>query len=100
MSGVWHSAWIALGRKRLRTLLTMSSIAIGTAMVVLVICIGGIGTRAVDNELENMGMNGLSVSSTEGLTEQALISIRCLSSVRQAMPLSLQFASAVTGDRS
>ena len=42
MSGIWRSAWMALGRKRLRTLLTVSSIAIGTAMVVLVICIGAI----------------------------------------------------------
>ena len=68
MSGVWHSAWIALGRRRLRTLLTISSIAIGTAMVVLVICIGGIGTQAVNNELESMGINGLSVSATTGLS--------------------------------
>lgn len=100
MSGVWHSAWIALGRRRLRTLLTISSIAIGTAMVVLVICIGGIGTRAVNNELESMGINGLSVSATTGLSEEALTSIRCLSSVRQAMPLSLQFAAAAAGERS
>lgn len=99
MRGVWRSAWMALGRKRLRTLLTISSIAIGTAMVVLVICIGGVGTQAVNRELENMGINGLSVSATDGLTVTALTSIRCLSSVRQAMPLSLQFASAmVQGD--
>ena len=98
MRGIWHSAWIALGRKRLRTLLTISSIAIGTAMVVLVICIGGVGTQAVYNELENMGINGLSVSATGGLTTEALTSIRCLSSVRHAMPLSLQFATATAGD--
>ena len=95
MSGVWRSAWMALGRKRLRTLLTVSSIAIGTAMVVLVICIGGIGTQAINNELESMGINGLSVSATDGLTVTDLTAIRCLSEVRQAMPLSLQFASAV-----
>lgn len=94
MSGVWRSAWMALGRKRLRTLLTISSIAIGTAMVVLVICIGGVGTQAVNHELESMGINGLSVSASDGLTVSALTSIRCLSAVRQAMPLSLQFASA------
>lgn len=97
MRGVWRSAWTALGRKRLRTLLTVSSIAIGTAMVVLVICIGGVGTQAVNRELESMGINGLSVSASDGLTVSALTSIRCLSSVRQAMPLSLQFASAVVG---
>ena len=94
MNGVWRSARIALGRKRLRTLLTISSIAIGTAMVVLVICIGGVGTQAVDRELENMGIDGLSVSASDGLSVSALSSIRCLSAVRQAMPLSLQFAFA------
>lgn len=96
MSGVWRSAWMALGRKRLRTLLTVCSIAIGTAMVVLVICIGGVGTQAINSELESMGINGLSVSATDGLTVTELTAIRCLSQVRQAMPLSLQFASAVT----
>ncbi|MBQ3202028.1 MAG: ABC transporter permease [Clostridia bacterium] len=98
MSGVWRSAWMALGRKRLRTLLTISSIAIGTAMVVLVICIGGVGTQAIHNELESMGIDGLSVSSADGLTVSALASIRCLSAVRQAMPLSLQFAAAAVGN--
>ena len=100
MRGVWHSAWVALGRRRLRTLLTVSSIAIGTAMVVLVIGIGGVGTCAIDDELESMGIDGLSVSATDGLTVSALTSIRNLSSVRQAMPLSLQFASATAGENS
>ena len=100
MSGVWRSAWMALGRKRLRTILTVSSIGIGTAMVVLVLCIGGVGTQAVNNELENMGINGLSVSATEGLAIEELTAIRRLSQVRQAMPLSLQFASAVADGRS
>lgn len=95
MIGVWNSARIALGRKRLRTWLTISSIAIGTAMVVLVIGIGSVGTQAINNELESMGINGVSVSATEGLSISALASIRCLSSVRQAMPLSLQFATAL-----
>lgn len=67
-------------------------------MVVLVICISGVGTQVVNRELESMGINGLSVSATDGLTVSALTSIRCLSSVRQAMPLSLQFAEAVMGD--
>lgn len=98
MRGVWRSAWIALGRKRLRTWLTISSIAIGTAMVVLVIGIGSIGTNAVNGELESMGIDGLSVSATKGLSVSALTSIRCLSTVRQAMPLSLQFASAIAGE--
>lgn len=98
MRGVWRSAWLALRRKRLRTLLTVSSIAIGTALVVLVIGIGGVGTYAINNELENMGIDGISVSATDGLSVAALTAIRSMPSVRQAMPLSLQFASVVIGD--
>jgi len=89
---------MALGRKRLRSLLTISSIAIGTAMVVLILCIGHIGTAAMDQELQSMGVDGLSVSATDGLSIGALTAIRQLSAVRQAMPLSLQFASAYTED--
>ena len=85
-----------MGRKRLRSILTISSIAIGTAMVVLILCIGHIGTAAIEQELESMGVDGLSVSATDGLSMDALTAIRGLSLVRQAMPLSLQFASAVT----
>ena len=97
MSGVWRSAWIALGRKKLRTLLTVGSIAIGTAMVVLIMGIGQIGTRAVGQELESMGINGLSVSSSKGLTPACLTAIRRLDTVSQAMPLSLQFGFAAIG---
>lgn len=45
-----------------------------------------------------MGVDGLSVSATDGLSMGALTAIRQLSAVRQAMPLSLQFASAYTED--
>lgn len=95
MSGVWHSAWIALGRKRLRTVLTVSSIAIGTAMVVLILCIGHIGTLAIGAELENMGINGLSITASEGLSGNDLAVIRGLPTVRSALPLSLQFATVL-----
>ena len=84
MSGVWRSAWIALGRKRLRTVLTVSSIAIGTALVVLILCIGRIGTDAVGRELESMGLTAASLSS-----------VRSLPQVSNAMPLCLQFATAL-----
>jgi putative ABC transport system permease protein len=97
MSGIWHSAWLALRRKKLRSLLTAGSIAIGTAMVVFILGISQVGTYAVGQELESMGVNGLSVSSSEGLTAPCLTSIRELSMVSQAMPLSLQFGAAQMG---
>ncbi len=99
MREIWHSAWIALGRRKLRTILTVGSIAIGTAMVVLILCIGQVGTVALSKELENMGVDGLSVSASDGLTGGALSTIRGLPVVRQAMPLSLQFASAIVNGK-
>ncbi len=98
MSGVWRSAWIGLARKRLRTAMTVCGIAVGTAMVVLISGIGSIGERAVYNELESMGINGLSVSASEGLTSSCLSSIRQLPMVTQAMPLSLHFAAVEIGN--
>ena len=98
MKGVGKSAWMALGRKRLRSILTISSIAIGTAMVVLILCIGSIGTVAIVGELSSMGVDGLSISAEQGLSEQALTVIRGLSGVRQAMPLSLHFATAISNN--
>ena len=94
MKGVWRSSWIALWRKRLRTLLTVSSIGIGTAMVVLILSIGRIGTEAVNHELETMGIDGLSISSSSGMTDRVLALVRSLPMVRLAMPLSLEFAVA------
>ncbi len=95
MKGIGRSAWVALGRKRLRSVLTICSIAIGTAMVVLILCIGHIGTVAIADELASMGVDGLSVSAEGGLSVSALSAIREVSAVRQAMPLSLQFAAAI-----
>ena len=97
MRGILKSAWTALGRKRLRSILTISSIAIGTAMVVLILCIGRIGTDAIGEELASMGVDGISVSAEAGLSAQALSVIRSIPAVRQAMPLSLQFAAASIG---
>lgn len=99
MKGIGKSAWMALGRKRLRSILTISSIAIGTAMVVLILCIGSIGTEAIGGELVSMGVDGLSVSAEQGLSDRALAVIRGLSLVKEAMPLSLQFATAATDER-
>lgn len=99
MKGVWRSAWVALWRKRLRTLLTVSSIGIGTAMVVLILSIGRIGTEAVNHELETMGIDGLSISASDRLTNRALELVRSVPSVRLAMPLSLEFAAAMVDGR-
>ena len=98
MKELWRSAWISLSRKRLRTLITVCGIAVGTAMVVFISGIGAVGEKAVYRELESMGINGLSVSSSEGLTVSCLRSIRALPSVSEAMPLLLKFSAAQLGN--
>lgn len=94
MKELWSSAWLGLCRRRARTALTVASVAIGTAMVALVSGIGVLGEAAVARELESMGVNGLSVSASNGLNGECLTAIRRLSAVEQAMPLVLDYASA------
>ena len=99
MKELCRSAWISLARSRLRTLMTACGIAVGTAMVVLISGIGSVGEKAVYKELESMGINGISVSAVEGLTVPCLDSIRALSMVSQAMPLTLEFVGAELGGK-
>lgn len=94
MKELWSSAWQGLRRRRVRTALTVASVAIGTAMMALVSGIGALGETAVARELESMGVNGLSVSASNGLDGECLTAIRRLSAVEQAMPLVLDYASA------
>ena len=99
MKELWHSAWISLARNRLRALMTVCGIAVGTAMVVLISGIGAVGEKAVYRELESMGINGISVSASDGLTVPCLTSIRELSMVSEAMPLVLDFVAVELGDK-
>ncbi len=99
MRELWHSAWISFARNRLRSLMTVCGIAVGTAMVVLITGIGSVGEKAVYHELESMGINGISVSASDGLTVPCLTSIRELTMVSQAMPLTLDFVSVELGDK-
>ena len=99
MKELCRSAWISLVRSRLRTLVTVCGIAVGTAMVVLITGIGAVGEKVVYRELESMGINGISVSASEGLTVPCLTSIRELPMVSQAMPLVLEFAAAEMGGK-
>lgn len=98
MKELCHSAWISLARNRLRALMTVCGIAVGTAMVVFISGIGAVGEKAVYSELESMGINGISVSASDGLTAPCLTSIRELSMVSQAMPLVLDFVAVEIGD--
>lgn len=86
-------------RKRGRTLLTVGGIAVGVMMVSVVTVIGSVGRAFVDDELDSMGVSGLSVMATTTdalLSEEALQEIRELSQVSSAMPLMLQITGIST----
>ncbi|MEG2852553.1 MAG: ABC transporter substrate-binding protein, partial [Hydrogenoanaerobacterium sp.] len=51
-----------LSRKKFRTVLTMISIGIGVASVVLISAIGDIGKEAMNNELNGLGVGSVSIS--------------------------------------
>lgn len=86
-------------RKRGRTLLTVGGIAVGVMMVSIVTVIGSVGRAFVNEELDSMGVSGLSVMALTTdtlLSEEALEEIRGLSQVSSAMPLMLQISSLST----
>ena len=86
-------------RKRGRTLLTVGGIAVGVMMVSIVTVVGNVGRAFVDEELDSMGVSGLSVmalTTDTMLSEEALREIRDLSQVSSAMPLMLQINSIST----
>ena len=98
MRDVLSSALKSLSRKWLRTLLTVSGITVGVIMVVIVSLISNAGKAAVNSELDNMGMNGLSVSTGSavgGLTQDDLQTIRRIGQVEEAMPLMIEFSSSL-----
>lgn len=89
MIGDIRSAFRALRRKGVRSILTMSGIIIGVALVAIVSVIGAAGEAAVESELESMGLGGLSVTASDaaGLEEETLETLRAMSSVASAVPL-------------
>ncbi len=86
-------------RKRGRTLLTVGGIAVGVMMVSIVTVIGSVARIFVNDELDSMGVSGLSVMSLTTdtlLREDALQEIRNLSQVSTAMPLMIHITSLST----
>lgn len=99
MGDILSSAFKSLRRKWVHTLLTVSGITVGVIMVVIVSLIGNAGKAVVNQELENMGMSGLSVSTenASGLSPDDLSAIRQMRSVEEAMPLMIEFSTSRLG---
>lgn len=82
-----------LWRKKTRSILTMLGITIGVASVIIISCIGTMGTKAVSNEFDSLGMSGITVSTAEnsltGLTNEELEIIKSTNGVNKATPVSI-----------
>lgn len=88
------SAFRSLGRKKTRTSLTVLGIAIGVASVMIIANISQCGTDSLNDELESLGLSGLSISVKNGtnasLTEDDLSLIRKFSQVEQVSPVMVE----------
>lgn len=85
-------AYRNLKRKGIRTALTVSSIAIGVASVLIIGVISSAGKEAVNRELDSLGVNGIAVSGKEEggdsiLENSDLDLIKSVPGVENAMPM-------------
>ena len=76
-----------------RAILTLSGIAVGVAAVIITTCIGDMGKQALTDEIDSLGMGGLSVSQRKDnapLSVNELQNLKSLSYVSDAMPVILE----------
>lgn len=86
-------------RKKIRSSLTVTGVAIGVTSVLIISSIGDIGKHTVNQELESVGMGGLSIGTDKAITskmldEEALAYLKAEPSVSDAMPILLQYTAA------
>ena len=93
MFDLFRCAFQNLTRKKSRTWLTILSIAVGVASVILISSIGAIGTQTVNHEIDELGIGALTVSSNSlgadqiALGEEHLNFLRIQSQVAEAVPV-------------
>ena len=82
-----------LFRKKGRSLLTVLGVAIGVCSVIIINSIGSYGTYAVNNELDSLGMGGLTVAAQTSdipLSESELDAIKNIDGVKSATPVYME----------
>lgn len=99
MLDILRVTWQNFCRKRLRTLLTVAGISVGTVLITVVSFLGDAGKTMVGQELKSMGLDGISISAdTDGALEtETLESIRSMRQIGAAMPLAIHFTAATVG---
>ncbi|MBE6757506.1 MAG: FtsX-like permease family protein [Ruminococcaceae bacterium] len=103
MKEIFHGACRHMVRRFARTALTVGGIAVGVLMVTLVYIIGQAGTQTVGRELENMGLQGVSVAAVSDeavLTAEELQTVRAVAGVSEAMPLAVASGRGMLGRHS
>lgn len=84
-------------RKKLRSLLTISGVMIGVISVIIISSIGDIGKHTINQELDSLGMNGLSIGTDKSVTGKDLAVkelelLKAQSLVYDATPLIMQYS--------
>lgn len=93
MLDLFQCAFQNLMRKKSRTWLTILSIAVGVASVVLISSVGAMGTQTVNREINGLGIGALTISTnsltTERVTlgEEHLSFLQSQSQVTEAVPI-------------
>ena len=103
MLDIWRIAAGNLLRKGMRTVLTVSGIAIGVASVVIIGAISRAGTAAINGELDSLGLSGVSVSSSQngtGLYIEDLDVLKAIDGVEEVTPIVTQSTLATSRGQS
>jgi putative ABC transport system permease protein len=92
-----------VGRKKLRTILTVMGIAIGVASVIIIGAIGEGGKSAVTAQLDSLGVNGLDIrtqsDSTGAQAPLLLNDVKACASVKgvaAVMPVIMNFGTSIS----
>ena len=82
-------------KKRLRTILTIFGISVGVASVMLINTISEVGIKSVNNELDALGLNGISVTANKSeITNSDLKLIKNIDGVKNVMPIMTDYSKA------
>ena len=85
-----------LGRKKLRSMLTVIGIAVGCASVVLIASLGEIGKHTINQEIDSLGVSGIMISGNKKLPQNQLLAthldaVRKSGAVDSAIPVVVDF---------
>lgn len=92
MFGIIKGGLKSIGRKKLRSGLTIMGIAIGVLSVIIISIIGDVGKQALNDELNSMGIGGLALrtlseKTAKTLSEEELSLVKENINVQNATPL-------------